>query len=66
MKPAAKDDPKAILLEEVQTNLGSSPDGLSQAKAQKRLAVCGPNGIDRSPWRTRRPRVRRVRAPRAA
>ena len=44
MKPAAKDDPKAILLEEVQTNLGSSPDGLSQAEAQKRLAVCGPNG----------------------
>ena len=31
---------------ELQTKLGSSPDGLSQAEAQKRLAQYGPNEIE--------------------
>ena len=33
----AKDDLKSLPVEEVEKKLGSSPDGLSQAEAQKRL-----------------------------
>ncbi|MDD5222664.1 MAG: plasma-membrane proton-efflux P-type ATPase [bacterium] len=44
-KPEAKDDLKSLPLPELQAKLGSSPDGLSQAEAQKRLAQYGPNEI---------------------
>ena len=47
--PGAKSDAqknlKSIPMEELQKKLGSSPDGLSQAEAQKRLAQYGPNEI---------------------
>ena len=47
--PGAKSDAqknlKSISMEELQKKLGSSPDGLSQAEAQKRLAQYGPNEI---------------------
>jgi H+-transporting ATPase len=44
-KPNPKDDLKSLPMPELQTKLGSSPDGLSQAEAQKRLAQYGPNDI---------------------
>jgi H+-transporting ATPase len=44
-KPDEKDDLKSIPLAEVEKRLGSSPDGLSQAEATKRLAQYGPNEI---------------------
>ena len=45
-KPDAKDDLKSLPLGEVEKKLGSSPDGLSQAAAQKRLTQYGPNEIE--------------------
>src|SRR5271157_5495776 len=45
-KPNATDDLKSLPLAEVQQKLGSSPDGLSQAEATKRLAQYGPNEIE--------------------
>ncbi len=45
-KPDAKDDLKTLPLAEVEKRLGSSPDGLSQAEAEKRLAQYGPNEIE--------------------
>ena len=45
-KPDAKDDLKSLPLAEVEKKLGSSPDGLSQAEAQKRLTQYGPNEIE--------------------
>ncbi len=45
-KADAKDDLKSLPLPEVEKRLGSSPDGLSQAEAQKRLAQYGPNEIE--------------------
>lgn len=42
----AKDDLKSLPLPEVEKKLGSSPDGLSQAKAQQRLTQYGPNEIE--------------------
>jgi len=45
-KPDATDDLKSLPLPEVEKKLGSSPDGLSQAEAQKRLAQYGPNEIE--------------------
>ncbi len=45
-KPDAKDDLKSLPLPELEKRLGSSPDGLSQAEAQKRLAQYGPNEIE--------------------
>ena len=45
-KPDAEDDLKSLPMSEVQKKLGSSPDGLSQAEAQKRLAQYGPNEIE--------------------
>ncbi|MGA7675484.1 MAG: plasma-membrane proton-efflux P-type ATPase [Rhizomicrobium sp.] len=45
-KPAAKDDLKSLPLAEVEKKLGSSPDGLSQTEAQKRLTQYGPNEIE--------------------
>ena len=44
--PNAKDDLKSLPLPEVEKKLGSSPDGLSQAEAQKRLTQYGPNEIE--------------------
>ena len=45
-KPAAKDDLKTRPLAEVEKKLGSSPDGLTQAEAQKRLTQYGANEIE--------------------
>ena len=45
-KPDAKDDLKSLPLAEVEKKLGSSPDGLSQAEAVKRLTQYGPNEIE--------------------
>ena len=44
-KPVAKDDLQTLPLAEVEKKLGSSPDGLTQAEAQKRLTQYGPNEI---------------------
>jgi H+-transporting ATPase len=45
-KPNGKDDLKSLPMPELQAKLGSSPDGLSQAEAQKRLTQYGPNEIE--------------------
>ena len=45
-KPEAKDDLKSLPMAEVEKKLGSSPEGLSQAEAQKRLTQYGPNEIE--------------------
>jgi H+-transporting ATPase len=45
-KPDATDDLKTLPLAEVEKKLGSSPDGLSQAEATKRLSQYGPNEIE--------------------
>jgi H+-transporting ATPase len=42
---SAKDDLKTLPLAEVEKKLSASPDGLTQAEAQKRLAHYGPNEI---------------------
>jgi len=44
-KPNTNDDLKTLPLAEVEKKLGSSPDGLSQAEAQERLAQYGLNEI---------------------
>jgi len=44
-KSDAKDDLKTLPLGEVEKKLGSSPHGLSQAEAKKRLTQYGPNEI---------------------
>ena len=44
--PAAGDDLKSLPVPEVEKRLGSSPDGLTQAEAQERLARYGPNEIE--------------------
>jgi len=44
--PDAEGDLKTLPLPEVEKQLGSSPDGLTQAEAQKRLAQYGPNEIE--------------------
>ncbi len=44
-KPAAQDNLQTLPLAEVERELGSSPDGLTQAEAQKRLTQYGPNEI---------------------
>ena len=46
VKIEMKEDFKSLPMTELQTKLGSSPDGLSQAEAQKRLTQCGPNEIE--------------------
>jgi H+-transporting ATPase len=43
--PGSKDDLKSLPMPELQKKLGSSPDGLSQAEAEKRLTQYGPNAI---------------------
>ncbi|HQT78021.1 MAG: plasma-membrane proton-efflux P-type ATPase [Rhodospirillales bacterium 20-64-7] len=49
-KPKAKADPnealKSLPMPELLTKLASSPDGLTQAEAQKRLGQYGPNEIE--------------------
>jgi H+-transporting ATPase len=44
-KPDSKDDLKTLPLAEVEKRLASSPKGLSQAEAEKRLTQYGPNEI---------------------
>jgi len=44
-KPTSKDDLKSIPMPELQTKLQSSPKGLTQAEAEKRLAHDGPNAL---------------------
>ncbi|MGB7169672.1 MAG: plasma-membrane proton-efflux P-type ATPase [Acidobacteriaceae bacterium] len=44
-KPKSGDELKSIPMADLQKKLGSSPDGLSQAEAQKRLIQYGPNAI---------------------
>jgi H+-transporting ATPase len=44
-KPSPGNDLKSLPMSELQTQLHSSPDGLSQAEAQKRLTQYGPNEI---------------------
>src|ERR1700677_399116 len=45
-KPDAKDNLQTLPLSEVEKKLGSSPDGLTQAKATTRLKQYGPNEIE--------------------
>ena len=45
-KPDANDDLKDLSLAEVEKRLASSPDGLTQAEAEKRLIQYGPNEIE--------------------
>ena len=45
-KPNAKDDLKSLPMPELQEQLRTSPDGLSQAEAQKRLTQYGTNEIE--------------------
>ena len=45
-KSEVKEDLKSLPMREVEKRLGSSPDGLSQAEAQKRLTQYGPNEIE--------------------
>ena len=46
LKPNVKEDLKTLPLAEVEKKLGSSPDGLSQSEAEKRLAQYGSNEIE--------------------
>ena len=46
MKPNGKDNLKSIPIEELQKKLESSPEGLSQAEADKRLVQYGPNELE--------------------
>jgi len=46
VKTNAKGDLKSIPMPELEKQLGSSPDGISQAEAQKRLTQYGPNEIE--------------------
>lgn len=45
-KSAVKDDLQSIPLDELEKKLASSPDGLTQDEAKKRLAQYGPNEIE--------------------
>ena len=45
-KPDAQNDLKSLPMSELQAKLGSSPDGLSQAEAQKWLTQHGPYEIE--------------------
>ena len=44
-KPESKDDMKSLPMPEFEKKLGSTPEGLSQAEAEKRLTQYGPNEI---------------------
>jgi len=45
-KPEAKDNLKSLPMPEVEKKLESSPDGLTEAEAKKRLTKYGPNEIE--------------------
>ena len=45
-QPDTKDDLKTLPMAEVEKKLGSSPEGLTQGEAQKRLTQYGPNEIE--------------------
>jgi H+-transporting ATPase len=45
-KPAVADDLQRLAIAEVEKRLGSSPDGLTDAEARKRLVQYGPNEIE--------------------
>jgi H+-transporting ATPase len=45
-EPKAKSDLQSMPMEELQKKLGSSPEGLTQAEAAKRLVQYGPNEIE--------------------
>ncbi len=45
-KPGAEDDLKSMPLPEVEKKLDTSPEGLTQAEAEKRLSRYGPNEIE--------------------
>jgi PPK2 family polyphosphate:nucleotide phosphotransferase len=45
-KPHPKDELKSLPMPQLLAKLGASPDGLSQAEAQKRLTQYGPNEIE--------------------
>ena len=45
-KPGAEGDLRTLPMPDLEVRLGSSPDGLSQAEAQKRLIQYGPNEIE--------------------
>ena len=45
-KPESKDDLKSLPMAEVEKKLGSSPEGLTQAEAEKRLTQYGPNELE--------------------
>src|SRR6202451_478590 len=45
-RDVATDNLKSLPLPEVEKKLGSSPDGLTQAEAEKRLTQYGPNEIE--------------------
>ncbi len=45
-KPEAPGDLQTLPMPELQNRLGSSPDGIAQTEAQKRLAQYGPNEIE--------------------
>jgi len=45
-KPQSKDDLKSLPMAEVEKKLNSSPDGLTQTEAEKRLTQYGPNEIE--------------------
>jgi H+-transporting ATPase len=46
IKPDAKQNLKSLPMPDVEKRLNSSPDGLTQAEAQKRLGQYGPNEIE--------------------
>jgi len=48
-KPGPKDEMETMPMPELQKRLGWSPNGLSQADAQKRLTQYGPNEIEEKP-----------------
>jgi H+-transporting ATPase len=46
INPEPKDDLKSLPISEVEKRLNSSPDGLTQSEAQKRLTQYGPNELE--------------------
>ncbi len=48
--PDVKDDLKSLPLPEVEKRLESSPDGLTQVEAQKRLTQYGPSRRESLSW----------------
>ena len=47
-RPSTRDDLQSLPVSDVEKQLGSSPDGLSQAEAERRLTQYGPNEIAES------------------